>query len=84
MASLIVRRIVATDDAKEVTTTAPYNTYRLEVRNNGTVHVVVWKDAYKPNTEQANQSRALLSMIFGFIHDHPDFKRLPSVILGCE
>jgi hypothetical protein len=67
----------------EVTTTVPSNTYRLEVRNDGVVHAVVWKDAYKPTTAEADRLRALFSMMLGFIHDHPEFKRLPRPTVGC-
>jgi hypothetical protein len=62
----------------------PASSYRLEVRNGGVVHTVVWKDAYKPTTIEADRLRALLSTIIGFIHDHPNFKRLPRPIGGCE
>jgi hypothetical protein len=68
----------------EVTRTVPYNTYRLEVRNAGVVHAVVWKDADKPTTAEADHLRDLFSMVLGFIHEHPEFKRLPAPIGGCE
>jgi hypothetical protein len=67
----------------EVTTFSPANTYRLEVQNGGVVHTVVWKDGTKPTTKQADQLRALFSMIAGFIHDHPDFRLLPPPLGGC-
>jgi len=62
----------------------PYTTYRLEVRNGGVVHTVSWKDAYKPTTVEANRLRDLFSMMLGFIHEHPEYKRLPRPIGGCE
>jgi hypothetical protein len=68
----------------EVTRTVPSNTYRLEVRNAGVVHIVVWKDADKPTTAEADHLRDLFSMVLGFIHEHPEFKRLPAPIGGCE
>src|SRR4029077_9292375 len=68
----------------EVTTFGPASTYRLEVRNGGVVHTVVWKDAYKPTTDEADRLRALLSMITGLIPAHQNFKRLPHPIGGCE
>jgi hypothetical protein len=68
----------------EVGTFHPANSYRLEVRNGGVVHTVIWKDAYRPTTTEADRLRALLSMIVGFIHDHPNFKLLPRPIGGCE
>jgi len=62
----------------------PARTYRLEVRNGGVVHAVSWNDAFKPTTEDADRLRALFSMITGFIHEHPDFKRLPRPVASCE
>jgi len=70
-------------DVPEVTMTVPYNTYRLEVRNSGVIHAVTWKDAYKPTTVEADRLRNLFSMVLGFIHEHPDFKRLPPPLAGC-
>jgi hypothetical protein len=69
---------------REVTTTVPYTTYRLEVRHGGIVHAVVWKDAYKPTTAKADRLRDLFSMMLGFIHEHPEFKRLPRATVDCE
>ena len=43
----------------EVTTTVPYDTYHLEVRNGGVIHAVTWKDAYKPTTVEADRLRNL-------------------------
>ena len=68
----------------EVTMTVPYRTYRLEVRNAGVIHAVTWKDAYKPTTVEADRLRNLFSMVLGFIHEQPDFKRLPPPLAGCE
>lgn len=70
--------------ASQVMTTVPANTYRLEVRSGGVTHSVLWKDAYSPTTKEADTLRALFSMIIAFIHDHPEFKRLPRPIGGCE
>ena len=67
-----------------VTSLSPHFTYRLEVRNGGVVHAVVWKDAYKPTTADADRLRDLFSMMLGFIHEHPEFKRLPRSTVGCE
>jgi hypothetical protein len=68
---------------KVVTTFHPASTYRLEVRIGGITHVVTWKDAYRPTTEEADLLRALLSMILRFIHSQPEFKALPPPIGGC-
>jgi hypothetical protein len=68
---------------KVVTTFGPASTYRLEVRIGARTHVVTWKDAYKPTTEEADRLRALFSMILGFIHNQPEFKQLPQPIGGC-
>jgi hypothetical protein len=68
----------------EQTTTVPYNTYHLEVRNAAVVHAVSWKDAYKPITAEAERLRDLFSMVLGFIHEHPEFKRLPRPTAGRE
>jgi hypothetical protein len=68
---------------QEITTTIPHFTYRLEVRNGGVVHTVSWKDAYKPTTSEADRLRELFSMVLGFIHEHPEFKRLPRPTVGC-
>ena len=62
---------------------APAPTYRLEVRNEGAVHTVSWKDAYKPTTAEADRLRGLFSMVLGFIHEHPEFERLPPPAAGC-
>ena len=62
----------------------PAPTYRFEVRNGGSVHTVSWKDAYKPTTAEADRLRDFFSMVLGFIHEHPAFKRLPPAIAGCE
>jgi hypothetical protein len=69
---------------RESTTTSPASTYRLEVRNEGAVHTVSWLDAYKPSSAEADRLRDLFSMVRGFIHDHPEFKRLPRPTVGCE
>ena len=66
-----------------VTTFGPARTYRLEIRISGLTHAVMWKDAYKPTTEEADRLRALFSMILRFIHSQPEFKRLPQPIGGC-
>jgi hypothetical protein len=71
-------------DAKIITTTSPSKTYRLEVRNAGIVHAVSWDDAHKPTTVEADRLRDLFLMVLGFIHDHPEFKRLPPAIPSCE
>ena len=69
---------------QEVTTFHPAPTYRLEVRNGGVVHTVLWKDAYKPTTAEADRLRDLVSTVLGFIHENPEFKRLPRPTVGCE
>jgi hypothetical protein len=71
-------------DAKDIMMTIPYNTYRFEVRNAGVVHTVSWKDSDKPTTVEADRLRDLFSMVRGFINEHPEFKRLPAAIGGCE
>lgn len=71
-------------DAKVITETAPSFAYRFEVRNAGAVHAVAWNDSRKPTTVEADRLRELFSMIRGFIHDHPAFKRLPRPLGGCE
>jgi hypothetical protein len=63
--------------------TSLYNTYHLEVRNAGVIHTVSWKDAYKPTTAEADHLRDFFTMVLGFIHEHPEFKRLPHPT-GCE
>jgi hypothetical protein len=68
----------------EVWTTVPANTYRLEVRNGGVAHSVLWRDAYNPTTKEADTLRALFSMIVAFIHERPEFERLPRRLGGCE
>jgi len=55
----------------------------LEVRNGGVVHAVAWKDSSKPTTAEADRLRELFSMMLGFIHGHPEFKRLPVPTVGC-
>ncbi len=67
-----------------VGTVTPASTYRLQVRNGGVVHTVLWKDAYKPTTGEADRLRDLFSMVLGFVHEHPAFKRLPRPTAGCE
>jgi hypothetical protein len=62
----------------------PARTYRLEVRNAGVVHAVSWNDASKPTTDEADRLRDLFSMMLGFIHEHPEFKRLPRPVASCE
>ena len=68
----------------EVAEFHPAPTYRFEVRNGASVHTVSWKDAYKPTTAEADRLRDFFSMVLGFIHEHPAFKRLPPAIAGCE
>jgi hypothetical protein len=62
----------------------PAKTYRLEVREAGVVHQVMWHDAHRPTTADADRLRALLEMILGAIHEHPDYKRLPPRTRSCE
>jgi hypothetical protein len=69
---------------QEIMKVTPAPTYRLEVRNRGEFHTVSWKDESKPTTAEADRLRDLFSMIVGFIHEHPEFKRLPASIGGCE
>jgi hypothetical protein len=63
--------------------TSLYNTYHVEVRNAGVIHTVAWKDAYRPTTAEADHLRDFFTMVLGFIHEHPEFKRLPHPT-GCE
>jgi hypothetical protein len=72
------------DGLKEVTTISPSTTYRLEVHSGETGHTVTWSDKSKPTTAEADQLRDLFSMIIGFIHEHPAFKRLERSSMGCE
>jgi hypothetical protein len=58
----------------------PSRKYRMEVQNRGAVHTIVWDDGAKPTTERADRLRNLFSMVPGFIHDHPEFKRFPRPI----
>jgi hypothetical protein len=67
----------------EVIVTIPHNIYRLEVRNAGLVHEVVWTDAYRPTTVEADRLRTLISMVRGFIHADPAVKQLPRPHVGC-
>jgi hypothetical protein len=69
--------------APGVTMTIPSETYRLEVRNGGIVHTVLWEDDLKPTTEEADRFRSLIDLITGIIHDRPEFKRLPKSNFGC-
>jgi hypothetical protein len=63
--------------------TIPYETYRLEVRIGGLTHAVSWEDAFKPTTKEADGFRALINMITAFVHNQPNFKRLPRSNVGC-
>jgi hypothetical protein len=67
----------------EVTQITPAPRYRLKVRNGGVVHMVSWEDANRPSSAEADRLRGLLSMVRDFIHEHPEFKRLPSPNVGC-
>jgi hypothetical protein len=69
----------------QVTIMHPASTYRLEVRNAGAVHTVSWLDNVRgPTTPGADRLRDLFSMVRDFIHEHPEFKRLPRPTIGCE
>ena len=63
--------------------TVPYETYRLEVRIGGLTHAVSWKDAFKPTTKEADAFREVINMITAFVHNQPNFKRLPRSVVGC-
>jgi hypothetical protein len=63
--------------------TIPYETYRLEVRIGGVTHAVSWEDAFKPTTKEADRLRGLIDTITAFIHNHPNFRRLPRSSFGC-
>jgi hypothetical protein len=69
---------------RETTEIGPASTYRLEVRNKDAVRTVSWQDAHKPTTLEADRLRDLFLMVRGFIHEHPEFRRLPASIGGCE
>jgi len=69
---------------QEVTTTVPAPTYRLEVRLSGAVHTVAWDDGSKPSSVEADRLRDLFLMMLRFIHEHPEFKRLPRPAIACE
>jgi hypothetical protein len=71
-------------DAHVLTTFSPSTIYRFEVRNAGAAHTVSWNDSTKPTTPEADRLRDLFSMVLGFIHEHPEFKRLPRPSVGCE
>jgi hypothetical protein len=62
----------------------PAHAYRLEVRNGGAVHIVVWKDQSRPTTAEANRLRDRIFMVEGFVHAYPEFKRLPPAVPACE
>jgi hypothetical protein len=68
----------------EVITTTPSDTYRFEVKNAGVVHAISWRDSDKPTTVEADRLRDLFLMIRGYIHEHPEFKRLPPMMFVCE
>jgi len=68
----------------EVMTISPRNTYRLDVRSNGRAHTVEWTDGFRPQSDDGVRFRELLSMIAGFIHDQPEFKRLPAPRIGAN
>jgi hypothetical protein len=69
--------------AREAITTSPSTRYRFEVRQAGRSHVVTWDDNTKPSSNEADRLRQLFQMIDGFVHAHPDVKRLPPQF-GCE
>jgi len=69
---------------QEVTTTIPAPTYSLEVRMDSATHTVMWNDQSKPSSVEADRLRTLFSMMLGFIHEHPEFKRLPPATIACE
>ena len=71
-------------DVGESIMTIPYETYRLEVRLGGLTHAVSWEDAFKPTTKEADRFRGLIDMITEFIHNHPNFRRLPRSSFGCQ
>lgn len=68
----------------EVTTISPAPSYRLEVREAGTAHAVSWLDQSRPSSIQADRLRDLMLKIRAFIHDQPEFKRLPAPAVACE
>ena len=78
------RFVGVAEGLRMLTESGPARTYQLEVRNGGVVHAVSWNDAFKPTTEEADRLRTFFSMITGFIHAHPDFKRLPRPVASCE
>ena len=69
--------------AREAITTSPSERYRFEVRQAGRSHIVSWDDKTKPSSDEADRLRQLFQMIGGFIHAHPDVKRLPRQF-ACE
>ena len=68
---------------QETICTDPHFTYRLEVRNAGTVHSVVWEDHCKPTSAEADRLRGLLLMVRGFIYAHPAYQGLPPLTVAC-
>ena len=42
-----------------------------------------WDDSNKPTTVEADRLRDFFSMVRGFIYEHPEFKRLPPLMVGC-
>jgi len=66
-----------------INTIEPSVTYHLEVRKHGAVQTVDWSDGYSPTTAEADRLRDLMSMMIGFIHEQPDYKRLPPATVLC-
>jgi hypothetical protein len=62
---------------------SPSYKYGFEVRNAGVVHTVSWDASNKPTTIQADRLRDFFTMVQGLIYEHPEFKRLPPVKIGC-
>jgi len=67
----------------EVLITTPYLSYTLEVHSGERSHTVAWDDKSEPTTAAADRLRDLFSVIIQFIHDRPEYKRLPPGIMGC-
>jgi hypothetical protein len=71
-------------DQRVVAEIHPSATYRLEVRDGGLTHTVAWNDSHRSETSDAVRLRNLFALMIQMIHDHPEFKRLPPTVGGCE
>jgi hypothetical protein len=77
-------RFVGVRPGAQVITAMSAPIYSLEVRMDGATHIVTWSDESEPSSVEADRLRNLFSMMLGFIHEHPEFKRLPPDAIVCK